>query len=281
MSIGTRLLAATAMVLALGTPLRAADLTAETVLATVNGQEITLGHLIALHDSLPAAYMTLPNEVLFEGILNQLVQQTALAQIAEKDISKADQARIEVDRRSYLAAGMLDRVAGTAVTDEAVATAYEAQFVAAEPAREYNAAHILVATEAEAAAIRAELEAGADFAQTAKLKSTDGAAPEGGALGWFTLDVMVEPFAAALAPMQPGELAGPVQTEYGWHLIKLNETRLTEVPAIEDVRADLETGLRNTAIEERLAEVVAQAEVVKMTDGIDPAVLKDTTIFGN
>lgn len=281
MSIRAKFFAATAMVLVLGTPLRAADISADTVLATVNGQEITLGHVIALHDSLPQAYMTLPDDVLFEGILNQLVQQTALAQIAEKDITKADQARIEIDRRSYLAAGMLDQTAAAAVTDEAVASAYQAQYVAAEPAREYNAAHILVATEEEANAIRAELEAGADFAQTAKLKSTDGAAQDGGSLGWFTLDLMVEPFAAALAPMQPGEVAGPVQTEYGWHLIKLNETRLVDIPRIEDVRADLETGLRNMAIEARLTEVVAQSVVEKMVDGIDPAVIKDPTIFGN
>lgn len=278
MSIGTKFLAASAMLLALSAPLYAADPTSDTVVATVNGTSITLGQMAALRAGLPEGYLALPDDILFDGILKQLIQQVALAQAAETRLLKRDHDMLEVQRLNYLASIMLDDAVANAVSDEKVAAAYEAQFVAAGPATEYNAAHILVATEDEAKAIRAELDAGGDFAEIAKLKSTDGAAADGGALGWFTLDVMVEPFANAVAQMQAGQIAGPVQTEYGWHLIKLSETRLADVPTLESVRQQLETDLQNNAVQARLDQAVADAQVTETIEGIDKAILKDPAL---
>ncbi len=281
MSIVTKFLGATALTLAFAAPIRAADLTADSVMATVNGIEITLGHMAAARDSLPAEYQSLPDDVLFNGILEQLIQQTALSEIGAAKMTKRDQMMLEVDRRAYLAGAVLGQTAKTAVTEEGVKTAYETKYAAAEPTREYNAAHIIVATEDEAKAVKADLDGGADFAETAKLKSTDGAAAGGGDLGWFSLQSMVKPFGDAVAAMKPGDVVGPVQTEYGWHIIKLIDSRLTEAPSIEDVRAELEGDLRASAVESRVNDVVAKANVQKQTDGIDPAILKDTTILGN
>ena len=278
MSIGTKLFAASAMVLALSAPLHAADLSADTVVATVNGADITLGHMAALRAGLPEGYLVLPDDILFDGILKQLIQQVALAQIAETQLTRRDADMLEVQRLNYLASIMLDEAVANAATEESVAAAYQAQYVAAGPATEYNAAHILVATEDEAKAIRVELDAGADFAEIAKLKSSDGAAADGGALGWFTLDLMVEPFAAAVALMQPGEIAGPVQTQYGWHLIKLTETRLAGVPTLDEVRADLVNDLQNNAVQARLDQAVAEAAVTETVEGIDKAILKDPAL---
>lgn len=280
MSIGTKLLAASAMVLALSAPLYAADVTSDTVVATVNGTDITLGHMAALRAGLPEGYLVLPDEILFDGILKQLIQQVALAQIAETRLAKRDHDMLEVQRLNYLASIMLDDAVATAVTEERLNAAYTAQFVSTGPVTEYNAAHILVATEDEAKAIKAEIEAGADFAEIAKLKSTDGAAADGGALGWFTLDVMVEPFANAVAQMQPGQVAGPVQTEYGWHVIKVSETRLADVPTLASVRRQLETELQNAAVQDRLDQAVADAQVTESIDGIDKAILKDPALRG-
>ncbi|MDP1669015.1 peptidylprolyl isomerase [Phaeovulum sp.] len=280
MSFGTKLLAASAMVLALSAPLSAADLSAETVVATVNGTNITLGHMAALRAGLPEGYLVLPDEILFDGILQQLIQQTALAQIAETRLTQRDHDMLAVQRLNYLASTMLDEAVSSAVSDEALTAAYEAQYVSAGPVREYNAAHILVATEDEAKAIRAELDAGGDFAAIARLKSTDGAAADGGALGWFTLDVMVEPFADAVAQMEAGQIGGPVQTEYGWHLIKVSETRLANAPTLASVRAELVNKLQNDAVQNRLDQAVAEAEIVESVEGIDKAILKDPALRG-
>ena len=281
MPMMTKLLGATVMSFALAQSVAAADLTADSVMATVNGTEITLGHMVAVRDTLPAAYQQLPDEVLFAGILDQLIQQTALAEIGAANMTKRDEIALDVDRRAYLAGVVLDQTATTAVTEEGVQEAYKTRFEDAEPTREYNAAHIIVTTEEEAAAIKAEIEGGAEFADVAKEKSTDGAAANGGDLGWFGLDAMVKPFGDAVAAMKPGELAGPLQTEYGWHVVKLIDTRLAEAPTIEEVRAELEGDLRQKAVENRVTETVEKAKVERMDEGVDPAILKDQTILAN
>lgn len=281
MSIGVKFLAASALALALSAPVRAADLTADTVVANVNGQSITLAHMIALRDSLPADYQALPDDVLFNGILDQLIQQTALAQIGAEKMTRRDEAMLEVDRRAYLASAVLDQTADTAVTEEGVRAAYDARFAKAEPTREYNASHILVETEEEAKAIKAELDGGADFAETARTKSTGPSGPNDGELGWFPLEAMVKPFGDAVAALKPAEISVPVQSEFGWHIIRLNDTRLAEAPKLDDVRAELEGDLRAKAVEARLDEVVQAAKVERRAEGIDPAVLKNAALLDN
>ncbi|MGO4851902.1 peptidylprolyl isomerase [Phaeovulum sp. W22_SRMD_FR3] len=280
MPISTKFAGLTALLLSFALPLHAEDMTAAKVMATVNGQEITLGQMVALRGSLPAEYQNLPDDVLFNGILDQLIQQTALAQIGEKAVSAKDEARMEVDRRAYLAGAVLDKTASQAVTEDGLKAEYDAKYAGAEPSREYHAAHILLKTEDEAKAVKAAIDGGADFTEQAKMKSTGPSGPNGGDLGWFELSVMVKPFADALADMKPGDVSGPVQTEFGWHVIKLFDTRLAEAPKLEDVRAELEGDLRSKAVEAQVTEVVSKSEVVRNTDGVDPAVLKNTAIFG-
>ncbi len=274
-------LGAAALSLALAGPTAAEEPSADTVVATVNGTEITLGHMIALRDTLPPQYLQLEDQVLFDGILDQIIQQTALAESLEGDLSGRDQLMLDNQRRAYLAGAALDSTAEMAVTDEAIQKAYDERYADAEPSMEFSAAHILVTSEEEAQAIKEELEGGADFAALAKEKSTGPSGPNGGDLGWFGPGMMVQPFEEAVLALKPGEISDPVETQFGWHVIKLNETRNAEAPALDDVREDLSGELRGNAIEAKVNELTGAAEVVKSVEGIDPAVLKNADLIDN
>ena len=256
-------------------PARAQD--ADTVVATVGGTDITLGHMIVARNTLPEQYRQLPDDVLFPGILDQLIQQVALAQSVE-DPTKATELQIDNQRTGLLAGEALGRVSQGAVTEEALQAAYEARFADAEPTREYNAAHILVETEEEAQDLVAELEGGADFAELARERSTGPSGPDGGALGWFAAGQMVPEFAEAVTAMEPGAISEPVQTQFGWHVVQLNETRLAEAPPLEQVRGELAQELENAAVEAHIAEVTSAAEVERAEVEIDPALLSDMSL---
>jgi len=260
----------------------AADVTAETVVATVNGTVITLGNVIAMRESLPDQYQQLPDETLYTGILEQLIQQTALAEAAEPDLTRRDLINLENQSRAYKAGALLQDVVIGAVTDEAIQAAYDArvQGLSAAPLVEYNASHILVATEAEAADLRAQLDGGADFAELAAAHSSDGAAPGGGSLGWFGPGMMVKPFEDAVVALKPGEIGGPVQTQFGWHLIKLDETRNASVPSLDELRDELAGQIEQQSVEAFIKSKTDAATITRI-DGIDPALLRDQTLLGN
>lgn len=271
--------AATAMALLFaGTAQAENHISADTVVATVDGTEITLGHMIVLKQRLPAEYQQLPPDVLFEGILDQLVQQTLLGDQVE-ELSLGSQIVIENETRSLRAAEEIQRISEGAITDEALQEAYQSSYEGMEPETEYNASHILVETEEEAQAIVEELEGGADFATVAQEKSTGPSGPSGGQLGWFGKGAMVAPFEEAVVAMEPGTVSEPVQTQFGWHVIRLNETRMTDAPPLEEVRGELADTLRREAIEARVSELTEGAEIDRAEAGeIDPSVLNDLSL---
>lgn len=271
-----------ALAVAVAGAARADEPTADTVVATVNGKDITLGHMIAMRESLPPQYLQLDDKTLFDGILDQIIQQEALADVAEAGIRKRDTLMLDNQRRGYLSGVTLDQTAKAAVTDEAVQALFDEKYANAEPGKEYQASHILVATEDEAKAIRAELDGGADFAAVAKEKSTDrGSASAGGDLGWFGVGMMVKPFEDAVIAMKKGEISAPVQSQFGWHVIKLVDERTAAKPTIEDVRAELEGDLQGRAVEAKVTELTGAAKVEKKVDGIDPAILKNVALIDN
>lgn len=254
------------------------DATADTVVATVNGKAITLGHMIVLRATLPEQYQQLPDDVLFNGILEQLVQQETLEQ-SIPEIARRDMLALENDRRGYLSGVVLQDVVQDAVTDDALQAAYDARFKDAAPQTEYNAAHILVDSEAKAAELKAQIDGGADFAELARSNSTDGAAQNGGDLGWFGLGMMVKPFEDAVVTMAAGEVKGPVQTDFGWHLIKLTETRIASVPSLDDLRDELAGEIESKAVEAHIKGLSDAATIEKPGIGIDPSVLRDETLL--
>jgi len=253
---------------------------ASTVVATVNGKEITLGHLSVLRDQLSEQYRQLPDDVLFKGLLDQVIQQTALAAEGEGLVAKRDELTLENDRRAYMAGLALQTAVKAAVTDEALQKAWDARYKDAAPATEYNASHILVAEEEEAKKLKAEIDNGADFAELARAHSTDGSAQGGGSLGWFGLGMMVKPFEDAVLALKAGEVSAPVQTQFGWHIVKLTETRQAETPKLEDVKAELTMELEQAAVEEKIKAAETAAKIERKSDGIDPAILK-SDLFKN
>jgi len=252
---------------------------AAAVVATVNGTDITLGHMIVLRANLPAQYQSLPDDVLFKGILDQLVQQAALAQSMDGKTTLRDTLAMENDQRGYLSGTALQSVAGGAVTDEALQKAYDAKFAAAVEAKEYNAAHILVATEDEAKDLKTQIDGGADFADLAKQHSSDGAAANGGDLGWFADGMMVKPFQDAVFAMEVGGVSDPVQTQFGWHLIQLKETRIKAAPSLDDMREELATEIEQAAVEAYIKTITDAATIDRPGEGFDPTLLRDQTLL--
>jgi peptidyl-prolyl cis-trans isomerase C len=252
---------------------------ANAVIATVNGKAITLGHLIVLRANLPEQYQNLPDDVLYKGILNQLIQQAALAQSAEPKITLRDTLAIENDQRGYLAGVALQGVAEAAVTDEALQKAYDAKFANAVETKEYHAAHILVATEEEAKDLKAQIDAGASFAELAKAHSSDGAAANGGDLGWFSQGMMVKPFEDAVLAMEVGKVSDPVQTQFGWHLINLTETRIKAAPTLDEMRDELASEIEQAAVEAHVKAITDAAKIERPGEGFDPALMRDQSLL--
>lgn len=249
----------------------------DTVIATVNGVDITIGHVLQARTSLPEQFQQMPMDSLFEPLVNQLIDQTALMQSVEGTLSTTDEIALENGRRDFMANTALTRAADAAATDEAVTEAYAAfvtEFDGREPTPEFNASHIIVATEEEAAALKAQLDEGADFAELARANSTDGAAANGGSLGWFGLGAMVPEFEQAVTAMEVGEVAGPLQTQFGWHLVILNDTRMSTAPALEEVREALVQNIQREAVEAEITRATEAAEITRNLDGIDPTSLQ-------
>ncbi|KPP86470.1 MAG: peptidyl-prolyl cis-trans isomerase C [Rhodobacteraceae bacterium HLUCCO07] len=264
-------------------PLMADDApNADTVVATVNGTEITLAHMILMRNNLPEQYAQLPDDVMFQGVLDQLVHQTVLMQSHEGAMPGRVKTALENEERSLMAAEAIQTTLDSELSEDALRAAYEEQYADATPAKEYNAAHILVETEEEARAILSELEDGADFAKLASERSTGPSGPNGGDLGWFGEGMMVAPFEEAVLALEVGELSTPVETQFGWHVIKLNETRLTDAPEFEDVRSEIESELQADVIQSRIDELTEEATIDRSGESdIDPAMLKDTSLLEN
>ncbi len=278
-------LAATAvsalMVFSAGASLAQEEMTADSVIASVNGTEITLGHVIVLRSQLPEEYQSLPDDVLFDGIIAQLIEQTLLADFAEAnaEIPREVGLALANERRALYAAVQIEAVAARDISDEAIQAAYDEQYGDLPPEPEFNASHILVETEEEAQALIVTLEGGADFAELAKEKSTGPSGPNGGELGWFGLGMMVEPFEEAVVGMDVGAISAPVNTQFGWHVLILNETRDKPAPTLEETRPALMDGLRQAAVEAEIAALKEGADITQPEDGIDPALMRDVSLL--
>ena len=270
-----------AMMLALPVAAQAQDeVTADTVVATVNGVEIKLGHMLMVRAGLPEQYQQMPDTVLWDGILDQLVQQEVLAQQPEALETNRVKLALENERRALIASERLAVLSEGVATDEAVEAKYAELFGSVEPRLEYNANHILVETEEEAAALVAELEGGADFEALAKEKSTGPSGPSGGALGWFGEGQMVAPFEQAVMELEVGAVSGPVQTQFGWHVIKLNETREQGAPALEDVREQIVAELEREGVQLLIKGFVDGADVTRTdTNDIDTSALSNLELL--
>lgn len=257
----------------------AEDPNMNTVVATVDGKEILLGEMIISRAQLPQQYLQLPDDVLWEGVLDQLIQQQLLANALEKVPARVELA-MSNDRRGLLAAELIDALSAELITEEAIQAAYDAQFADVEPVLEYSAAHILLASEEEAAAAKLRADSGEDFAELARQLSTGPSGPSGGDLGWFSEGMMVQEFQTAVETLEAGQVSDPVQTQFGWHIIKLNETRNRPNPTLEEMRAEIAGKLQEELVTSKLAELNAAAEITRPEEGaFDPALLKNLDLL--
>ena len=252
----------------------------DTVVATVNGQEITLGHMILLRESLPEQFQQYPNDVLFPALYGQLIEQTLLADTLTGDLPSRVKFGVENADRDLRSGLAVQKIYEDRVSAEAIQAAYQETYLDADLGVEYNASHILLETEEAAADLLVELQAGLDFAEAAQEHSTGPSGPSGGSLGWFGRGAMVAPFDEAVSAMEVGALSDPVQTQFGWHLIKLNETRAIEPPAFEEVAEELGSVLGSNALVEVIEDLTSDAEIVRMIpEDFDTSVLSDFTLL--
>jgi peptidyl-prolyl cis-trans isomerase C len=272
-----RLLASAALAALLVGPVSAQD--AGTVLATVNGTEITLGHLIAMQAQLPDQYRQLADDVLFNGMLEQLVQQEVIASVARESLSMRAEIGLQNEQRAYLASTLIEQIAAEEISEADLQAEYDAVYGSIEPVQEFNASHILVETEEEAAALIVELEAGGDFAELAALHSTGPSGPNGGQLGWFTAGMMVPTFEAAVFELEVGEVSAPVETQFGWHIVTLVDVRDLAAPVLEDVQGELIEGLQRTRVDQRVIELTDAADVVRPEITIDVSAIRDVSLL--
>lgn len=214
------------------------------VVARVKGQEIRLEAVMAMIQDLPDQYKQVPISALYPMLVKRAVNHALLLDAAKAaGMGDDEDLKAEVEEfrqnkmREYLLLGRLEQE----ITEEALRSSY-ARFLVDNPAnQELRARHILLKTEAEAREVIAELQGGADFAEVAKAKSQGPSAPTGGDLGFFTAEKMVKPFSEAAFKMAEQEIsADPVQTRFGWHVIKVEERRDQPRPTFEEKVQELE-----------------------------------------
>jgi peptidyl-prolyl cis-trans isomerase C len=246
-----------------GTPAAAAP--AERV-ATVNGKALPKSEFELYVANMSRQSGRDVNEEQKGQLLDQYISMQLAAEEAEKagvdkDAKVRDQlalARLQV----LVDAGLQKYLEAHPVQESELRPEYDAQ-VAALP-REYHARHILVEDQAAAEAITKELKGGADFAKLAAKRSKDSSSKSGGDLGWFTLDTMVKPFADAVKTMQPGQLTEqPVQSQYGWHVIKLEESRATSAPPFDEVKDRVKMIVQRKKLQTHLEDLRKAAKVEK------------------
>ena len=263
-----RLAAATgavAIALFASLPLRADD---NPVLAKVNGSEIRQSDVTLAEEELGPSLAQMDPATKKENVLAFLIDMKIVAKAAEdkKIEDRPDfKARLAFARNRLLMDNLLGTEGKAAATDDAMKKVYEdaAKQIAGE--QEVHARHILVESEDEAKAIEAELKKGADFATLAKEKSKDpGGAADGGDLGFFTKDQMVPEFSAVAFSLEPGKISDPVKSQFGWHIIKVEEKRNRKAPDFEQVKPQIETYVTRKAQAEYVAKLRESAKVERM-----------------
>lgn len=247
------------------------------VLATVNGTPITDGTLHALERQRNNGQEMHLNDVQRQAALKLLVNMQLLSQEAEKNglDKKPDVMDDLVMGRSSLLAQLdaQDYVDKHAPTDTEIKNAYDER-VKTMDMRQYKARHILVASEDQAKSIIAQLNRGANFAALAKKNSMDpGSKDNGGELGdWFSASTMVPEFSAALAGLKKGEYTKqPVKTQYGWHVIQLEDERTQPVPTLEQLHDQIADDLKRKLFDTHLDQLRHEANVVVKTAAPAPA----------
>lgn len=267
------LITAIALLAACGGRQNSAD--TSTVLATVNGVPITNDMFRAYVRSLAGGQEPQLDAQRRQLVLNRLIDMEVLGQEAQKsglEKQATVAADLKIQRTGLLAQQLVQQyLSQHPVTEDQIKAEYAAK-TKAMPGIEYRARHILVASEQQAKDIIKQLNHGANFATLAKKYSTDASKSQGGELGWFSPDQMVPAFSAAVAQLKKGEYTKtPVHTQFGWHVIQLEDTRSVPPPSLDSVRDQLTNSLEGQEVEAYVNQLRQGAKVVISTPAASTA----------
>ena len=243
---------------------------ADPVVVRVDGAEIHASDVQDAMQGLPGDYRNMPPQALYPALLEQLIDRKAVGVLARKQGLERDpevQHDMARAQEEALQSALFHREIGPLVSDAAVRARYDHDIAGKPGEPEVHARHILVANEADATAIIAEIKKGGDFAAIAKARSSDPGGAQGGDLGWFKKGDMLPEFSEVAFALKPGEIAPkPVQTRYGWHVIKVEERRIAPPPSFEQAREEL----RNQMIQESVQKLVATARAGVKVEKFNP-----------
>jgi len=239
----------------------------EVVVASIDGKPVHLADLEAAKELLPEEVRRMPTALIYRPLLDRVIDSKLMAGAARKENFHNDPAvkrRLMLLEDQLIQQAYMSKKADSAITDEALGQRYEVFVKEHEPEEEVKARHILVETEDEAKAVIKELNAGADFAELAKTKSVGPSKETGGDLGFFTRDQMVSEFAEAAFNLEKGKFtAEPVKTQFGWHVIKVEDRREKPAPAFDEVRDQLAQEMARELFDELMADLRGEVAIVR------------------
>ena len=238
------------------------------VVARVNGAEIRQSDLNVAEEEVGNQVAQMAPDAKREYLVSFLADMMLVAKAAEakKIQDGADfKRRLNLARTKLLMEQFLQAEAKAAVTDAAMRKVYEEAVAQMSKEPEVRARHILVETEDEAKAVLAELKKGADFAELAKSKSKDPGSAEGGDLGYFTKDQMVPEFSEVAFKLDKGALSDPVKSQFGWHVIKVEDKRERQAPEFDKVKDQLETYVVRRSQVEMITKLRQEAKIERLT----------------
>lgn len=244
------------------------------VVATIDGKPITEGDLAVAESEIGSDMGSMPEAQKRASLMEFLIDNQLFAEAAEKEKlneGQAFQTRLNYLKRRALRELYFEKVIKGSVTDADARKIYDEQVKLLKPEEEVSARHILVDTEAEAKALKEKLDKGADFAQLAKENSKDpGSKDDGGSLGYFGHGQMVPQFEEVVFKLQKGQVSDPVKTQFGWHLVKLEDRRVKQPPAFDIVKDRIIQSLLLKKAQQTAVSLRSSAKI----DVVDPGIKK-------
>ena len=244
------------------------------VIARANGVDIRQSDIAFAEEEIGGNIPNMPSEQKRDYLINYLVDVIVLSQAADQQ-KLADRPevkhRLTFDHNRLLMEALLQDTGRAALSDQAEHEVYEEAIKQVKNEEEVHARHILVATEDEAKAILAQLKGGADFATLAKEKSKDPGGAEGGDLGYFTKEQMVPEFAEVAFRLDKGQISDPVKTQFGWHIIKVEDKRIKPTPTFEQVKPQIENYVAHRAQAQLVENLRKNATIERLEKPAAPA----------
>jgi peptidyl-prolyl cis-trans isomerase C len=251
------------------------------VLATVNGVDITAEDVRLAADGLRADLEQVPQQFRLVVLLDHLVEQHLFAEKA-REAGVEDSANFK-DRLDYyttkaLHDSYIETVLAEEITDEEIEARYSEEIAKLPETEEIRARHVLVDTKAEANVIASMARTGDDFAELAKSYSTGPSAERGGDLGYFTADRMVSEFSDAAFALEPGAISDPIESEVGWHVIKVEDRRPKAPPSLDEVRDQMTSSILRERIRSKTEELRSTAELSILGESVPKAAEEEQSV---